>query len=416
MFKAVWKSKSGRTIIENYTALLFIQGANFLLPLISLPYLVRTLGPEKYGLVMIAQAVGVFLTVIVDFGFNISATREVSLLREDKKKLSQFFWNVFLVKGALLVVAFGIVALLVSAVPRFQADPWVYLLSFIMVIGHAIFPTWFFQGIEKMRVITIINVLAKGIFTASIFLVVLNPQDYLWVPICYGGGFVLAGVIGLLYSLKYIHWVRPKVRASKALVVESSSLFVSNFSTSLYASSNTFILGMIGGEAIAGVYASMEKLILAIKNVYVPLYQAIFPWLAKKKLAEVRAFVRKLRVPVLLSSLFLAGLIYWLASDLLHFVYDDTFIESYSGVLQLLGLIAVFSSLNMLFLGLYFPAIKNYKQRMFIMMLAGGVNLVLAIIGGLYFGIYGVATSAVVTEAVMLVVAYLRFRKDKKAV
>tara|TARA_B100001146_G_scaffold225233_1_gene248331 strand:+ start:7396 stop:8646 length:1251 start_codon:yes stop_codon:yes gene_type:complete len=414
MFKAVWNNKSGRTIIENYTALLFIQGANFLLPLISLPYLVRTLGSEKYGLVMIAQALGVFLTVIVDFGFNISATREVSLLREDKKQLSQFFWNVFLVKAALLVVAFCVVALLVSSIPRFQADPLVYILSFIMVVGHAIFPTWFFQGIEKMRVITIINVVAKGLFTASIFVVVLSPQDYLWVPICYGGGFVVAGIIGLLYSLKYVSWVRPKVKASKALMVESSSLFVSNFSTSLYASSNTFILGMIGGEAIAGVYASMEKLILAIKNVYVPLYQAIFPWLAKKKLNQVISFVRKLRWPVFLSSVVLAGIIFWLASDILHFVYDDAFIESYSEVLQLLGLIAVFSSLNMLFLGLYFPAIKNYKQRMFVMMLAGGVNLVLAIVGGIYFGIYGVATSAVITEAIMLVVAYARFRKDKK--
>ena len=115
-----------------------------------------------------------------------------------------------------------------------------------------------------------------------------------------------------------------------------------------------------------------------------------------------------------MSSVVLAGIIFWLASDILHFVYDDAFIESYSEVLQLLGLIAVFSSLNMLFLGLYFPAIKNYKQRMFVMMLAGGVNLVLAIVGGIYFGIYGVATSAVITEAIMLVVAYARFRKDKK--
>ena len=74
-----------KIIAKNYVALLFIQGANFILPLIILPYLVRTLGSEKYGLVMVAQSVALFLTIIVDFGFNISATREVANLKNDKE-------------------------------------------------------------------------------------------------------------------------------------------------------------------------------------------------------------------------------------------------------------------------------------------------------------------------------------------
>ena len=69
-------NKEKKIIVKNYVALLFIQGANFILPLIILPYLVRVLGSEKYGLVMIAQSVALFLTIVVDFGFNISATND----------------------------------------------------------------------------------------------------------------------------------------------------------------------------------------------------------------------------------------------------------------------------------------------------------------------------------------------------
>ena len=80
-------NKEKKIIVKNYIALLFIQGANFILPLIILPYLVRVLGSEKFGLVMIAQSVAIFLTIIVDFGFNISATKEVASLKNDKEKL-----------------------------------------------------------------------------------------------------------------------------------------------------------------------------------------------------------------------------------------------------------------------------------------------------------------------------------------
>ena len=92
------KNNDQKQIASNYIALLLIQVTNVILPLITLPYLVRTLGSEKYGLVMIAHSLIIFLTIIADFGFNISATRKVSLLRENKDKLSQYYWNVFFYK------------------------------------------------------------------------------------------------------------------------------------------------------------------------------------------------------------------------------------------------------------------------------------------------------------------------------
>ncbi|RMB57953.1 hypothetical protein EAX61_10015 [Dokdonia sinensis] len=413
MLKSLLDSKNGRIVAGNYTALLFIQGANVILPLIALPYLVRTLEAERFGLVMIAQTMGVFLTILVDFGFNISATREVSLLRSDRDKLSQLYWNVFFVKFCLVVVSFLIVLILITFVERFRVEPLVYVLSFGMVLGHAIFPTWFFQGIERMRVITFVNVLAKVLFTVAIFFFVLSPEDYEWVPLLNGGGFILAGIIGLAISFKYVHFKSPDFSQVKILVSETASLFVSNFATSLYTSGNTFILGMIAGDALAGVYSSMEKLVLAIKNIYVPLYQAIFPWLATKEETKITMFVKKMMLPVGISGGLISGILILIAKPLLHFIYNDAQIDSYTLVFQILAGIAFFSALNMLLVSLFFPAIKHYKKRMYALVIGGLFNLLVAIVGARYFSIYGVAVSAIVTEFFILCIAGYFFSKPK---
>ena len=287
-----------KIIAKNYVALLFIQGANFILPLIIFPYLVRTLDSEKYGLVMVAQSVALFLTIIVDFGFNISATREVANLKNDKEKLSQFYWNVLSIKFVLIIITFLLLLVLIFCVDKFSEDPLVYLFSFGLVLGQAIFPTWFFQGIEKMQVITIVNVAAKLFFTISLFFVVLSPADYEYVPIFNGLGFVISGLFGFIFSLQYVNFVFPKLSQVKGIIENSFSLFFSNFAVSLYTSSNTLILGFFAGDSIAGVYASMEKLILAIKSMYSPLYQAIFPNLSTKPYDEIRSYIDKIRIPI----------------------------------------------------------------------------------------------------------------------
>lgn len=414
MLKGILNNGEGRTILGNYGALLFIQAANFILPLIVLPYLVITLGTEKYGVVMIAQSMAIFLTVIVDFGFNISATRAVSLLRADREKLSQLFWNVIAIKVSLVVITFLILLLVVATVSRFQQEMWVYLLSFLMVVGQAIFPTWFFQGIEKMKVITIVNVVAKVLFTVAVFSLVLGVKDYQYVPLLHGGGFLIAGLFGLFYALRYIDIKSPNITQAKQLAWQSSSLFVSNFATSMYTAGNTFILGMIGGDAIAGIYATMEKLVLAFKNVYAPLYQALFPWLAKKKAAEIRSFVKKASLPIALSAIVIVIGFVVFAKPILDLVYGDQTIIGYSSVMQILGLIALFSALNMLLISLYFPSIKEYRTRMVILVSGGVFNLVVAVVGAAYFSIYGVAVAATLSEFFILVLAFYFYCKKRR--
>tara|TARA_R110001606_G_scaffold393020_1_gene562570 strand:- start:2876 stop:4129 length:1254 start_codon:yes stop_codon:yes gene_type:complete len=411
MFKNLRSKKNTGKVYQNYLYLLLIQGTNLVLPLITFPYLVRVLGSEKYGLVMIAYSLMKFFIITVDFGFNISATREVALLKNDKRKLSKFYWNVLIIKGLLLILTFLILLTLTISIDKLKLDPLIYLLSFGLVFGQSIFPTWFFQGIEKMQVITIINVIAKVFFTITIFFIVLSPQDYYYVPILNGIGFILAGILGFLYSLKYVKLILPSIEEIKNNVSKTFSLFISNLAVSLYTSSNTLILGFFIGDSVAGVYASMEKLIQAIQTMYTPIYQALFPNLSTKPVKEIRKTISKMKIPIALSGLLISGIIFLGSETILRIIFNDDLITSYYKVFQLIGLMAFFSSLNMLYVTLYFPAIKKYETRMKILVSGGFFNLILALSLVKSFSIYGVASSAILTELFVLLFAIYFYKK-----
>lgn len=410
MIKEIWKNKKDSKVISNYIYLLLIQGTNFILPLITFPYLVRTLGLEKYGTVMIASSLVVFLNIMVDFGFNISATREVSIIRNDKEKLSKLFWNVITVKFLVLIFSFLFLLFLVSFIDKFKSEYLVYLFSFGIVLGQNIFPAWFFQGIERMKVITIINVSAKVIFTISLFIFIKSKSEYLYVPILNSMGFIIAGIVGFVISLKYVNFKKPSISIMKGFLNENKNLIASNFATSIYTSGNTFILGMIGGEIIAGVYSSMEKLVMATKTIYTPLYQAIFPWLATKPKEEIVAFINKLKNPILISGIIISSIIFIFAEPILNLVYNDPIINSHAYIFKILGFIALAASLNMIYVSLCFPSLKLYKLRMIPMVLGGIINLILAILGASYYSILGVAIAAVFSEFMILIIAHYYFK------
>ncbi len=411
-----WKPFYKTIVFENYFYLLIIQGCNFIIPLVTFPYLVRVLGTNNYGIVMMAHSLAIFLGIFVDFGFNISATREVSILKKKKKNLSEYFWNIFSIKGLLLFFAFLTLLILCFTIERFFINKIVYLFSFGIVIGQNLFPTWFFQGIEKMRVITFINLTAKLIFTIFIFLFIKEESDYKLVPVFNSFGFIISGTIGFIISLKYINYKKPNFNQIIKIIKESFSLFFSNIVVSLYTSLNTLILGLFTTDSLAGIYASMEKLIIAIKSIYLPLYQAIFPNISIKEKKHIVFIINKLKTPVLISGFIIMTLTFTFSESILHLVFNNELITGYYPVLQILASIALFSSTNMLFVTLFLPAVKEYNKRLKILIIGGSVNLSLVLFLIKPYSIYGVAISASFTELFILILAYISFNNFSKKI
>jgi PST family polysaccharide transporter len=413
----LFKKLSGekKTVAKNYSALIVLQGFTYLLPLLIIPFLQRRLGLEYFGLVMFAQYLMAFCVAASDFGFNVTATREISVLRSQGADYSKIYFKVFWARTILLVLVFCFLCILVFSVPRFRVEWQMYLLSYGAVVGQTLLPDWFFQGIEKMRLLTIVNVCAKLIFTLILFVFIESASDYLLVPVFNSIGFLISGVVMFVLSLKYVTWQWPDFNDSKEFYKESFQVFISNLASQMSYAANGLILGFFAGNAIVGIYGAFDKLIIAVKKMYIPLYQAIYPFLARKDTAEKIRLVHTL-IPIVaaVGALITLGIVF-LGPWFIDFYYEDIEISANSYLFQWMGLIAFFTGLSLLFHSLYAPARKLFKQRMSMMLIAGVFNVLFSLIMVSLYGLIGTVIAFITTEAILLILAVYFFTKDVRA-
>lgn len=288
-------------IIHNFLSLASVQVLNYILPLITLPYLLRVVGVSHFGLISFAQAIMQYFILFTDYGFNLIATRDISKVRDDKEKVSLIFCTVMAAKLILLLLSFAVLIILIVAVPKFREDTLLYLFTFGMVVGSVLFPTWFFQGIEEMKVISLLNIFSKLIFTIGIFIVVKTPEDYLNVAILNSLGFILIGVISIfIVFFKYkVKLKLPEVHQIVSQMKEGWDIFLSNMFSSLYTTSNTVILGFLASNTVVGYFSAADKIIKACSSVISPIIQAVYPHISnliEKSKEETLVLIRKIGI------------------------------------------------------------------------------------------------------------------------
>jgi PST family polysaccharide transporter len=322
------KDRLDGQLISNFIALFTLQGLNYILPLITIPYLVRVLGVEIFGLLAFATAFIMYFQVITDYGFQLSATKEISIYRNDKDKIVEIFSAVMTIKAILLLLSFIFLIIIVFSFERLKEDYLVYLLTFGMVAGQAIFPVWFFQGMEKMKYITYVNIISKSLFAISIFIFVRNESDYHLVPLLTSVGFIISGVLSL-WLVKKEFGVKFKLQGIKVIekyAVEGWHVFVANIYTSLYTTTNVVLLGLFTNNTVVGYYSIAEKIVGAIAGLFIPVNQVFYPYLARKYCESKYLFnvlIKRLSTAFLLSGMLFFIVAYSYSSELVYLVSGE---------------------------------------------------------------------------------------------
>lgn len=268
---------------KNAASLYAIQFANYIVPLIMVPYLVRVLGPAGYGSVAFAQGFINYLMLFIDYGFDWSATRKLSVLRENREAVNQTALHVWAAKGLLSLLSFGVLLLLLAIVPKLREVAWLLLALYGLVLGNVLFPTWLFQGMERMVAISVINLGMKLSILAGVFLLVHRPEHLLVYAGLMGGGSVGAGLAGMVVAARMFH-LKPMGVSWRGIwetMREGWVLFLSKGSVSLYTAGNSFILGMLANLTVVGYYSAAEKIVKAILGLLGPLSQAAYPRFSK---------------------------------------------------------------------------------------------------------------------------------------
>lgn len=274
-----------KILIQNFSSLSILQIFGMIFPLITYTYLIRILKSDIYGLIVFAQTVVQYFIIFINYGFNISATQSISLNRNNKTKISEIISAVFFIKTMIMLFSLMIMFLLIITIPFFEKESKLFILSMFLCIQETIFPTWYFLGMEKMKYVTIINVLSRLIFTVLIFILVNKKEDYVLVPILNGIGAVIAGLYSLFIVFRdkeIIFSFLPKNNYYQYFK-ESTYFFISNVSGMIYSNASKFILGASGHMSEVAFYDIGEKILSLIKNLVSIVEQTIFPRISLTK-------------------------------------------------------------------------------------------------------------------------------------
>ena len=275
--------KERKVVLANFFSLTTLQSINYILPVIVLPYLIRVLGPEKFGLIAFAQAFVQYFMILTDYGFSLSATKSISLCRGQKNKVSAIFSSVMTVKTILTILSFLILITIINLVPRFKQDSLVFVFSFGAVIGNTLFPVWFFQGHEKMRYISLTNIIGGLIYTACIFIFIRRPDDYLLAPLLNSFFFLITGIIGLYiafnrFELEFVFQTYEDIKQELKM---GWDIFISIVAINAYTTTRIFAVGLLTNNILTGYYSIAERISNLIQTFpLTSLSQAIFPRLS----------------------------------------------------------------------------------------------------------------------------------------
>ncbi len=271
---------AGKGIWQNVVALYGVQAGRKLIPLVSIPYLARVLGPSGWGTVAFVQAMAEFLVIIIEFGFNISATREVARNRDNPQECGRVMAGVL---GAQAMLAAGGILLAVLAarfLPVVSDHPKLLIAGLAYAIGQGFAPQWFFQGLERMRLAAALELTGKLLSLIGIFIFVHSPDDNWKVLALTALAPALTTLVGLGLAYRAIPMHFPTWSLIRPAFVMGTPMFVFRSAESLYGVGNAFLLGLFTTPEIVGYFAAAEKISKAAFGLLNPIREAIFPRLS----------------------------------------------------------------------------------------------------------------------------------------
>lgn len=392
---------SRSTLVQNAAALYGVQLFRKAVPLVTVPYVTRVLGPAGWGVVAFTLSFSMMLVMVVEFGFPISATREIARSRTSSDASSAVVSGVVGLQVLLLSLGM-LVALIVSRfVPALGAHPRVLAAGLFFAIAQGMTPFWFFQGMERLKFTSMLDVIGKSIGMTGLFLFVHGPQDDWLVLLCQGVGPCATTIYGFYVMYRSVPFRLPSSLDLKNALMHGWSMFVYRVGTGLYATANVFVLGLFAPSYIVGYFASAEKIASAVLGLLNPIQEALFPRLsslAKHSPENTNKLALNGALVMLSGGMVLGSMLFVFAPVIVHALAGPKFAEAVPALRILALLLPLGALVNSAGLQWLLPLGRDRIVNTIIIS-AGITDLALAITLAPRFGHIGMAWAAVCAEA-----------------
>jgi len=247
------------SIRKNYFYQLLYQFVTLLIPLITTPYLARVLGVSHIGMISYTLSIVSYFVVFGSVGVSSYGQREIAMARDDKKKVTKIFWELFFYKCFTSFLSF---CLYLGLIFTMKDTFTIMLILSFHILSSLLDISWLYQGLEEYQYISIRNIVVKILFTISIFVFIRNAHDVVLYVFLY--------MLSLLFSSLSL-WIRlPKLLVKiKFGTIHIFShwkntliYFLPQIATSIYTMLDQTMLGILTGSKVEnGLYEQAHKII-----------------------------------------------------------------------------------------------------------------------------------------------------------
>ncbi len=413
------RSLFGNRLAKNAAAVFVVQMSAYAAPLAVLPYLSRVLSTDHFGLITFATVFNFYFITLVEYGFNLTATRRIAIYADDPAKVAQITWSVYAAKALLTVIGFVIMISVVLAIPKFRPNLLLLCIGYLAVIGDLLFPIWLFQGLQKMENLVWRDLCAKLVALALVFAFVHRDADYLLAVAFQAGSTVVAGLIGLAtvpFVLKS-RWVSPTWDEVSTALREGWPVFLSMASFTLTSATSIVLLQLKAGPTDVAYFSAAYRLVVALRGLVDPIKTAIYPHIshmASKSKQDAVAFLRK--YGLLLTSPFLVGsaILLAFAPLVVHLLYGAKYGPSVP-IMRVLAFSPFLLALQHNF-STFFMLAFGYEKQWSKVVLQSAVLHFVVLIPLLYlvWPPLAVAITGITMDLFVTIVTYLFYRKHSR--
>lgn len=371
------------TLLQNTAFLYLMTFSTQLINLVTIPYQTRVLGPVVYGKISVAASLMVYVQLVMDFGFILSATEKVARNRDNVEYISRLFSAVTIMKLALGVVTGCILYLVCSVIGAFRADRLLYMLYYFAYVVNAFLPDFIYRGQEQMRAITIRTVLIRAFFASLMLIFVKESADFWKLPLLLLIGNLMAVVFSFWHVRKRfsVKLCIPDKTFLLAAIRDTVPFFASRIASTFYQALNTLVLGVqFSGQAVIGYYGSADKLAGIAKSVSSPVADSLYPYMVRKKDYGTIRKLLMITMPIIFTG---AAIVFWKAEWICMLLFGAEYAQA-GNILRCLlpAMIVIFPSYILCFPTLNPIGLSGYANLSniigcFTMLLVLGVLFVL---------------------------------------
>ena len=408
MFKGIF--------IKNFFNLIINQGINIFIALLTTRVLFSTLGEDQYGLVNLALSVVLLSSITVSYGYHLNGPKRIALFRDEYAKKETLINEIIATR---IIIAFGMAIILFCLTyffGFFKSYAALLYYSLILLFSQALFPMFYFQGNDKIAWASLVNAFAKGAYLLLIVLFIKIPEDATYVNFLFGITALIVYIVTwiIIYKKEKIKWVWVSIHNIKKRFVENFQFFISSIAGHVSIHGGLIILSNFVNNSVLGEFALAQKIALLMRMVPVFFTQAILQKasiLFKSDKAEFKRYVNLIFI-IGLSITFAMGLIAVIFSKWIIFLLAGSQVLYSETILKILAFIPFMSMLNF---NNMIKILVDEKKHLLTKAtwLTAIVMLILATIGGYYYGGYGLSIALVITEIVSFIVHSVLLTKNK---